>query len=61
MKAVGDRVNVSKKVLSMDYDSHSQKEKMEQRRDCVERPISDAIVSANFRDMMLILALFSEH
>jgi hypothetical protein len=32
MKAVGDRVNVSEKVLSMHYDSRSEEEKMEQRR-----------------------------
>jgi len=32
MKAVGDRANVSETVLDMHYDSRSEKEKMEQRR-----------------------------
>ncbi|MES3516753.1 MAG: site-specific integrase [Natronomonas sp.] len=33
MKAVGDRANVSEKVLSMHYDSRTAEEKMEQRRE----------------------------
>ena len=32
MKAVGDRANVSEKVLSKHYDSRSEEKKMEQRR-----------------------------
>jgi site-specific recombinase XerD len=36
MKAVGDRANVSETVLSMHYDSRSEEEKMEQRRDYLE-------------------------
>lgn len=36
MKAVGDRANVSEKVLSMHYDSRSEEEKMEQRRDYLD-------------------------
>lgn len=36
MKAVGDRANVSEKVLSMHYDSRSEEQKMEQRRDYLE-------------------------
>ncbi len=36
MKAVGDRANVSETVLSMHYDSRSEEEKMEQRRDYLD-------------------------
>lgn len=36
MKAVGDRANVSEKVLSMHYDSRSEEEKMEQRREYLD-------------------------
>lgn len=36
MKAVGDRANVSEKVLSMHYDSRSEEEKMEQRRNYLD-------------------------
>ncbi len=35
-KAVGDRANVSETVLSMHYDSRSEEEKMEQRRDYLD-------------------------
>ncbi len=36
MKAVGDRSNVSETVLEMHYDSRSEEEKMEQRREYVD-------------------------
>ncbi|SNR43248.1 tyrosine-type recombinase/integrase [Halorubrum vacuolatum] len=36
MKAVGDRANVSEKVLSVHYDSRTEEEKMEQRRDYLD-------------------------
>lgn len=36
MKAVGDRANVSQKVLKMHYDSRTEEEKMEQRRDYLD-------------------------
>jgi integrase len=36
MKAVGDRANVSETVLSMHYDSRSEEEKMEQRREYLD-------------------------
>lgn len=36
MKAVGDRANVSENVLSRHYDSRSEEEKMEQRRDYLD-------------------------
>lgn len=36
MEAVGDRANVSEKVLSMHYDSRSEENKMEQRRKYLE-------------------------
>lgn len=36
MKAVGDRANVSETVLSLHYDSRSEEEKMEQRRDYLD-------------------------
>jgi site-specific recombinase XerD len=37
MKAVSDRANVSEQVLEMHYDNRSEKEKMEQRRDYLDR------------------------
>lgn len=37
MKAVGDRANVSEQVLEMHYDQRTEKEKMEQRRDYLDR------------------------
>jgi integrase len=37
MRAVGDRANVSEKVLKMHYDQRSEKDKMEQRRDYLDR------------------------
>ena len=36
MKAVGDRANVSEAVLSMHYDSRTEEEKMEQRREYLD-------------------------
>ncbi|MFP8957656.1 tyrosine-type recombinase/integrase [Natrialbaceae archaeon A-CW3] len=36
MKAVGDRANVSESVLEMHYDSRSEEEKMEQRREYLD-------------------------
>lgn len=36
MKAVGDRANVSEKVLSIHYDSRTDEEKMEQRREYLD-------------------------
>ena len=37
MKAVGDRANVSEQVLEMHYNQRTEKEKMEQRRDYLDR------------------------
>ncbi|NHN65830.1 tyrosine-type recombinase/integrase [Haloarcula sp. JP-Z28] len=37
MKAVGDRANVSERVLEMHYDQRTEKEKMEQRRDYLDQ------------------------
>jgi hypothetical protein len=36
MKVVGDRANISEKVLSMHYDSRTEEEKMEQRREYLD-------------------------
>jgi hypothetical protein len=36
MKTVGNRANVTESVLSTHYDSRSEKEKMEQRRDYLD-------------------------
>lgn len=37
MRAVSDRANVSEQVLEMHYDQRLEKEKMEQRREYLEK------------------------